>query len=249
MNEDKRIDRRKALGLLAGGGAAAFLAACTRSTDNATVAGAASAVGRIPEETAGPYPGDGTNGPNVLTESGIVRADIRRSIGSGSAAADGVPLTIELTLVNGGTGKAQPGKVVYLWHCDRIGRYSLYASGLGNENYLRGVQVADAQGVVRFTSIFPGAYSGRWPHIHFHVFDAQSQATNGRNASVTSQLALPEAVCRQVYASSGYETSARNLSQSSLASDMVFRDGWDHELAAVTGSASAGYVAKLVVGV
>jgi protocatechuate 3,4-dioxygenase beta subunit len=252
----KFIDRRKALALLAGGGAAALFAATRRSGGTSSVSTAAdptattvSAPGRIPEETGGPYPADGTNGPNVLNQSGVVRSDIRRSFASGSAAADGVPLTIELTLVDADTGKALPGAAVYLWHCDRLGRYSLYSSGLGNEDYLRGVQVADAQGVLRFTSIFPGAYSGRWPHIHFHAFDAVSKATGGRNAQVTSQLALPEAVCRQVYASSGYETSARNLSQSSLDSDMVFRDGWDHELATVTGSTSAGYVAKLVVGV
>jgi protocatechuate 3,4-dioxygenase beta subunit len=206
-------------------------------------------VGRIPEETAGPYPGDGTNGPNALTQSGIVRSDIRRSVGSGSATADGVPLSIELTIVGADSGKVLPGAAVYLWHCDRIGRYSMYSSGLGSENYLRGVQVADANGVLRFTSVFPGAYDGRWPHIHFHVFDSASQATTGRNARVTSQLALPESVCHQVYATSGYESSARNLSRSSLTSDMVFRDGADLQLATMSGSPSAGYVARLTVGV
>jgi protocatechuate 3,4-dioxygenase beta subunit len=273
MNENTKIDRRKALALLAGGGAAAVLAACTRSSDDSTVsagtdtgstdttssgssastaatsAGTAGAIGRIPEETAGPYPGDGTNGPNALTQSGIVRTDIRRSVGSGSATADGVPLTIELTIVDADTGKALPGAAVYLWHCDRIGRYSMYASGLGSENYLRGVHAADANGALHFTSIFPGAYDGRWPHIHFHVFDSQSQATNGRNARVTSQLALPEAICDQVYATSGYESSARNLDRSSLSSDMVFRDGVDLQLAKVTGSNSAGWTARLTVGV
>lgn len=288
----KIIDRRKALALLATGGAAALFAAIRLSGNDSTVsaagdsaaatetgsssaggsvstgsatspaataAGTASAartsaaagtpIGRIPEETAGPFPGDGTNGPNALTESGIVRSDIRRSVASGSATADGVPLTIELTIVDADTGKALPGAAVYLWHCDRLGRYSLYASGLGNENYLRGVQAADTNGLLRFTSIFPGAYSGRWPHIHFHVFDSAAQATTGRNARVTSQIALPETVCEQVYAVSGYESSARNLAQSSLSSDMVFRDGVDLELAAVTGSNSAGYVARLTVGV
>ena len=271
MNDNKTIDRRKALAVLAGGGAAALLAAVTRSSGHSTAspeaagstaagstaAGEVSAVatatgrqvGRIPEETAGPYPGDGTNGPNVLTQSGIVRADIRRSVGTGSATADGVPLSIELTIVDADTGRALPGATVYLWHCDRLGRYSLYSSGLGSENYLRGVQAADANGGLRFASIFPGAYSGRWPHIHFHVFDSAGRATNGRNARVTSQIALPETVCEQVYTLSGYESSARNLAQSSLSSDMVFRDGWDLELATVTGSNTAGYTAKLVVGV
>lgn len=206
-------------------------------------------IGRIPEETAGPYPGDGTNGPNALSQSGIVRSDIRGSVGSGSAKADGIPLIIEMTIIDAGTGKALPGATVYLWHCERIGRYSMYSSGVAGENYLRSVQAADAQGVLRFTSVFPGAYDGRWPHIHFHVFDSQSQATGGSNARVTSQLALPESVCEQVYGASGYESSARNLDRSSLDSDMVFRDGVDLQLATVTGSNSAGYTAKLTVGV
>lgn len=231
------------------GAAATVSTGATTATTATTAATTVSGVGRIPEETAGPYPGDGTNGPNALTQSGIVRSDIRRSVGSGSATADGVPLSIELTIVDADSGKVLPGAAVYLWHCDRIGRYSMYSSGLGSENYLRGVQVADANGVLRFTSVFPGAYDGRWPHIHFHVFDSASQATTGRNTRVTSQLALPESVCDQVYATSGYESSARNLSRSSLSSDMVFRDGSDLQLATLTGSPGAGYVARLTVGV
>jgi protocatechuate 3,4-dioxygenase beta subunit len=269
----KLINRRRALALLAGGGAAALLAAACGSDDPSTSStgtsgsdqatsgtgsasssssaqsGASGAPGRIPEETAGPYPGDGTNGPNALTVPGIARTDIRKSVGTGSATADGVPLSIELTMVDADSGKAVPGAAVYLWHCDRIGRYSMYSSGLSDENYLRGVQAADANGVLRFTSAFPGAYSGRWPHIHFHVFASQAEATTGRNARVTSQLALPELICRQVYATSGYESSAQNMARTSLSSDMVFRDGWDLEMATVTGSASAGYVAKLAVGI
>ena len=57
-----------------------------------------------------------------------------------------------------------------MWHCDRLGRYSLYGAGVTNQNYLRGTQEADASGNVTFTSIFPGCYSGRWPHIHFEVY-------------------------------------------------------------------------------
>ena len=41
--------------------------------------------GEIPEETAGPYPGDGSNGPDVLAESGVVRSDITSSFGDAAA--------------------------------------------------------------------------------------------------------------------------------------------------------------------
>jgi hypothetical protein len=93
----------------------------------------------IPEETAGPYPGDGSNGPNALAESGVVRSDIRSSLGSASGVAEGVPLTIKMTIEDKAKGCARlTGAAVYVWHCDREGRYSLYSPGVTNENYLRG---------------------------------------------------------------------------------------------------------------
>ena len=83
----------------------------------------------IPEETGGPYPGDGTNGPNTLTSTGIVRSDIRPSFAAMTGTAAGIPLTIKLTLVNVNAGcAALAGYAIYLWHCDRDGNYSLYTS-------------------------------------------------------------------------------------------------------------------------
>ena len=136
-----------------------------------------------------------------------------------------------------------------MWHCDRPGRYSLYSSGVTNQNYLRGVQAADASGRVSFTTIFPGCYSGRWPHIHFEVFPSVSAATSVGNKVATSQIALPKDTCDAVYATAGYESSVRNLAQVSLATDNVFSDGSALELATVTGSAAGGYTASLTVAV
>ena len=96
------------------------------------------------------------------------------------------------------------------------GRYSLYSSGVTDQNYLRGVQAADADGRLSFTSIFPAAYSGRWPHIHFEVFEDLATATSGGSPIVTSQLALPEDACAEVYATAGYEQSVSNLAGTSL---------------------------------
>ena len=112
----------------------------------------------IPEETAGPYPGDGSNGPDVLETDGVVRSDIRSSFGAMSGTADGVPITLELTVRDlARDGAPFAGAAVYAWHCDREGRYSLYTAGATDQNYLRGVQIADAAGLVRFTSVFPPA--------------------------------------------------------------------------------------------
>ena len=138
---------------------------------------------------------------------------------------------------------------MYLWHCDKLGRYSLYSSGVTNQNYLRGVQEADATGRVSFTTIFPGCYSGRWPHIHFEVYPSLAAATSVANKIATSQIALPKATCDLVYATSGYEASVTNLSQVSLATDNVFSDGSALELATITGSVAAGLTATLTVAV
>ena len=108
----------------------------------------------IPQETAGPYPGDGSNGPNVLEASGVVRQDMTSSFGTSTSTAEGIPLTVTLTLLDNANGCTPlAGAAVYAWHCDREGRYSMYDSGLQNENYLRGVQEADANGQVTFTTI------------------------------------------------------------------------------------------------
>jgi protocatechuate 3,4-dioxygenase beta subunit len=203
----------------------------------------------IPQETAGPYPGDGSNGPNVLEASGVVRQDITSSFGTGSARAEGVPLTFTLTLLDNANGCVPlAGAAVYAWHCDRDGKYSLYDSGLADENYLRGVQEADANGQVTFTSIFPGAYSGRWPHIHFEVFESMSNATSAGQVLAVSQIALTQAACDDVYATAGYEASVRNMTRTTLQSDNVFGDdGGIYQLATMTGSAAAGYTAGLNV--
>jgi protocatechuate 3,4-dioxygenase beta subunit len=203
---------------------------------------------RVPEETAGPFPGDGSNGPTVLSSSGVVRNDIRSSFAGLSGTADGVPLTVALTIVSASTCEPLSGRAVYIWHCDRLGRYSLYNAGVTNQNFLRGVQQADASGRVSFTSIFPGCYAGRWPHIHFEVYPSLAAATSVANKVATSQIALPKATCDVVYATSGYEASVRNLAGVSLSSDMVFSDGSALELATVAGD-NSGYTAALTVAI
>ena len=111
------------------------------------------------------------------------------------------------------------------------------------------MQETDADGTVTFTSIFPAAYSGRWPHIHFEVYPSLAEATAASDKLRTSQLALPEDVCKQVYATDGYEQSVRNLSQTSLATDNVFSDGYSLQLATVTGTVDGGLTATLTVPV
>ena len=257
------LSRRRLFAVLGIGAAGLGLAACgagsssssaSSSSASSSSSGSTSASGvsvEIPDETAGPYPGDGSNGPDVLEQSGIVRQDIRSSFGEYSGTAEGVPMTLELVvadLANGGVPFA--GAAVYVWHCTREGGYSLYSDGVEDQNFLRGVQIADADGRVTFTSIFPACYDGRWPHIHFEVYRDQASISDSTSAIATSQVALPQDVCEQVYAQDGYERSVSALSRVSLTGDNVFGDdGGASQLGTVTGDVGSGYTVTLAVGV
>ena len=231
--------------------------AATTTTTTSTTSTSSSCTA-LPGETAGPYPADGTNSASgstsdVLTASGIVRSDIRSSFISTTTQAPGVLTTLTLTLVNTNASCAPlSGYAIYLWHCDRDGNYSLYTAAA--ESYLRGVQVTDANGQVTFTTIFPGCYSGRWPHMHFEVFASVATATTGRNAVLTSQLALPSAACSAVYPyATGYTSSVNNFAAIALTTDNVFSDNTAAQIAAMTpamtGSISAGYTATATIGI
>jgi protocatechuate 3,4-dioxygenase beta subunit len=242
------MSRRRVLSLFGIGVGAAVLTACAPGSTSSTATTGSTSTGEIPDETAGPYPGDGSNGANVLEQSGIVRSDIRSSLENGTTAS-GVPMTLTLTILDMANNDAPFQDVaVYVWHCDSGGGYSMYSNGIENETYLRGVQVADSDGKVTFSSIFPACYSGRWPHIHFEVYPDVDSITDSTNVLATSQVALPEDVCTTVYGLPGYQGSESNLSRVSLDDDNVFADdGGASQLATVTGDAHTGYDVSLAV--
>ena len=264
------ISRRGVLSLVGLGVGAAALAACAPSATGTTATATSSPsptatpspsatattpaivvpAGEIPDETAGPYPGDGSNGPDILEQSGIVRSDIRSSL-DGGVTAEGVPMTLNLTILDTANGDVPYQNVaVYAWHCDAQGGYSMYSEGIEDQTYLRGVQAADANGVVSFTSIFPACYTGRWPHIHFEVYPALDAITDSTNAIATSQVALPEDVSNAVYALAAYSGSTANMTQVSLAGDNVFSDDAGAlQLATVSGDTAAGLTVALTVRV
>ena len=256
------MSRRAVLSLVGLGVGATALAACgstassggsssgTASATTVSTSGTDLPAGEIPDETAGPYPGDGSNGPDVLEETGIVRSDIRSSIGADDPV-DGVPLTFTFTVTDVAEDDAPFADVaVYAWHCDAQGRYSMYSEGVEDETWLRGVQVADADGQVTFTSVLPGCYAGRWPHIHFEVYPDVDSITDAANAIATSQMAFPQDMLAEAYALSAYDGSAGNLAQVSLASDNVFgEDSAALQMAAIGGDSTDGYEASLTVRV
>jgi protocatechuate 3,4-dioxygenase beta subunit len=245
------MSRRRMLAVLGGAGALAVAGGSLIGASGQAEAAAAACLEEVESETAGPFPADGSNGPDVRVLSGIVRSDIRSSFGTSTTVATGVLLQFSLTINNLACAPLS-GAAVYAWHCDKLGRYSLYSSGATTENYLRGIQVSDATGKVTFTTVYPAAYTGRWPHIHFEVYSSLADATSGAGPiRKTSQIALPEAPSKAVYASGyGYTGSTANMRRTSLSSDMVFGDDLAaREMATVTGSVAAGYVANLTITV
>lgn len=267
--------RRQLLGVVGGAGVATgllALAGCGSSGDSTVstgTGGATSSVSNsastatthssgcaeIPTETGGPYPGDGTNSNssgqtvNVLTQSGVVRGDIRSSFGSFSGTAAGTPLTVTLTITDvTNSCSALVGYAVYIWHCDNQGRYSLY--DVADQNYLRGVGETDSAGRVTFTTIFPACYAGRYPHIHFEVYPSLATATSAANRKKTSQLAMTAATCNAVYAQASlYPNSATRFASVSLSSDNVFNDGTALQTPDFTGDVNSGFVLTLDVGI
>ncbi len=235
------IDRRGALKVLGAAGLLAAAQACRRPEPLLSPA-----CEQVPAETAGPFPADGSNGPNVLTDPAAIRNDIRKSFGAFTGTAPGIPLRVRLKIEDRKDCLPIVGAAVYLWHCDRDGKYSVY--DVADQNWLRGIQQTDRNGDVSFRTIFPGAYAGRWPHLHFEVFDSLAKLRASKERR-TSQLALPEDACRAVYATAGYERSLANLGQSTLDGDMVFSDGHDLQLPTMSGSVANGYSALLNVAV
>jgi protocatechuate 3,4-dioxygenase beta subunit len=211
-----------------------------------------------PTETEGPFPGDGSNNAhgtlaNVLKSSGIVRRDMRTNIAKTAIAAEGQAFDLEITLVNVRQACAPlAGHAIYLWHCDALGRYSIY--DLPNASYLRAVGVTDSVGNAAFTTIFPGCYPGRYPHIHFEVYMSLERATSYKNRLLTSQMAMPADACRTIYAASKrYGTSAANFTSVRVERDDVFAGSTPRQIAAqtpkVTGGASGAYKGVLTIGI
>jgi protocatechuate 3,4-dioxygenase beta subunit len=173
-----------------------------------------------PSETAGPFP---TKNPTAFAIKDI------------KSDRTGTPLTMNITIQNV-KDNCNPlaGAFVDVWQCDKDGNYSEYGS-LTSVHFLRGRQTTDSNGVAAFTTVFPGWYPGRAPHIHVHVFNA-----SGKSLLVT-QIAFPTDVCDTVY-TTATTLYTKGKQDTSNTRDGIFSDSLAAQLGSVTGSVSAGYV-------
>ena len=186
----------------------------------------------------------------MLAESGVVRSDIRSSFGDMSGTAAGVPPTDRAPLVDAADGGAPlAGAAVYLWHCDREGRYSLYSAAIADQNYLRGVQVADADGTRHVHYDLPRRLLGPLAAHPLRGLPQPRAATGGAPTPPHVADRDPRGRCDLVFATEGYEQSVTNLAQMSLDRDIVFADGYGTQLASWSGEAKSGIDLRLNVGV
>jgi protocatechuate 3,4-dioxygenase beta subunit len=131
------------------------------------------------------------------------------------------------------------GANVEIWQCDHEGVYSEYGQGVG-QTFLRGVQTTDAQGQVRFDTVYPGWYQGRATHIHVEV------TMGGRSIKVT-QIAFPEDITAAVYRTGVYAAKGQNSTTNSR--DGVFADGVSQEMISLSGNTTSGFAGAFQVGV
>ena len=212
--------------------------ACKDTTVDTTIAGTTSGTGSTngssasnctvtPSETEGPFP--------TKVPTNFVLKDIRSD-------RTGTPATFNIIIKNGNNScNPLAGALVDIWHCDKDGYYSEYggsgmqAADFTKVDFLRGRQTTDANGAVGFTSIFPGWYPGRAPHIHVHIY-----GSTGKSLLVT-QIAFPKTICDTVY-TTVTKFYTKGTQDTTNEKDNVFNDGFTTELATVSGNITDGYV-------
>jgi protocatechuate 3,4-dioxygenase beta subunit len=183
----------------------------------------------IPDETGGPYP----DADGMISNTTYQRVDITEGLA-------GTPLTLSLQVLDVSNGcAAVVGARVIIWHCDANGVYSEYANAMNTDTaqndvgsttttYLRGWQVTDSTGTVKFTTIYPGWYSPRVTHIHVMVYDPSDLTTPVK----TTQFAFPDSANATVYAQSATYPKGQNSVTNST--DMVFGGSTENLVAAIT---------------
>lgn len=133
--------------------------------------------------------------------SGLIRSDLKRGFAGLSGTATGAPLDLRLQFLSASNRQAPlANHTIHIWHADASGKYSVYNKP--DTNYLRGIGVTDTSGRVRFSTVFPGTYRGRIPHIHFEVYRNLEALEAGAERIIRSRLLFPDHITRAVYSGS-----------------------------------------------
>jgi len=227
------LSRRETLALLGAAGTSLFIGGVlARSGTQSNAVTAASSCVASPQLTIGPY----------FVDEELNRSDIRVDPPDGTTQS-GVPLTLTLYVmgVSGAACTPLAGALVDIWHCNALGLYSdEQVEGTAGKKYLRGYQTTDANGMVQFTTIYPGWYTGRAVHIHCMVRSSISQSTS---AAFTTQFFFDDMLTDQAFTQAPYNTRGTRNS-----GDNIYASGGSQMLLSLTGSNAAGYASTFTVG-
>ena len=241
MHDDREtalgMSRREVLALLAAAGSVMLA-----GRSSAQAGSASSTDGELPpcivtpEQTEGPY----------FVDERLNRSDIRIDPADGAVKA-GMPLLLRFRVSSINNAGCTPlvGAVVDIWHCDAAGVYSDVTDPSFNtvgKMFLRGYQVTDVNGSVRFTTIYPGWYRGRTVHIHFKV---RVKVNSGQTYEFTSQLYFDDAITDRVHAHEPYASKGQRTVKND--GDGIFRDGGS-QLMLSPVEQGQGYAATFDVG-
>jgi protocatechuate 3,4-dioxygenase beta subunit len=182
-----------------------------------------------PEQTEGPF----------YADMGLERRDITEGLA-------GHPLRLGIRVVDADCNPV-PGAVVDVWHCDVDGDYSAFSDGAGSSDdagegttFLRGSQVADAEGIVEFATNYPGWYRGRTVHIHTKVRLNDAEV-------LTTQLYFDDDVTDEVFTEDPY--AALGTRDTRNEDDSIAGDPAAAGNQLTTSAAGTGTLGLVVLGV
>jgi protocatechuate 3,4-dioxygenase beta subunit len=248
------LNRREVLALLGGSALLAACAPATLSSPSTTIATAATALSTVSAGSASPAVLPScvvrpalTEGPYFVDEK-LNRSDIRSDPAT-NTTKPGVPLALAFLVsrVTGSACAALAGATVDVWHCDALGVYSdatdpTFGNTKGTK-FLRGYQTTDANGVAKFTTIWPGWYQGRAVHVHFKI---RTIAANGQVSDFTSQLFFDETMNDRIFAQAPYSQKG-GAGRLRNEGDGIFQ-GSGGKLTLAPAKSADGYTATFDIG-